>query len=69
MGRVAVTLNGQRTQVGDGEPLLELLTRLGVEPKRVVVEVNRVVLRGADLEGAVLAEGDEVEVVHFVGGG
>jgi thiamine biosynthesis protein ThiS len=69
MTTVAITLNGDRAEVEEGISLAHLLESLNVERQRVVVEHNSTVLRGPDLEQARLRAGDEVEVVHFVGGG
>lgn len=67
--RVAITVNGDPAEVEEGTPLADLLARLRVDAARVVVEHNRRVLRRTELDGVVLGAGDEVEVVHFVGGG
>jgi thiamine biosynthesis protein ThiS len=49
--------------------LLQLLRLLDLDPRVVVVEHNRAIVRRPDLERARLASGDAVELVHFVGGG
>jgi thiamine biosynthesis protein ThiS len=46
-----------------------LLHHLSLDPRTVVVELNRNIVRRAQLEDTSLAEGDAVELVHFVGGG
>jgi sulfur carrier protein len=66
---VPITLNGDPAEVEPGSTLAELLGRLGIEPRRVVVEHNRRVLRAGEYESALLDAGDEVEIVHLVGGG
>jgi sulfur carrier protein len=66
---VPITLNGDPAEVERGSTLAALLERLGVEPRRVVVEHNRRVLRAGDYENALLDAGDEVEIVQLVGGG
>jgi sulfur carrier protein len=66
---VPITLNGDPAEVDQGITLAALLDRLGIEPRRVVVEHNRRILRAGDYDGAVIAEGDEVEIVQLVGGG
>jgi len=46
------------------------LTSLGIEPRMVVVEVNRTILRDREAYASLpLHDGDIVEIVHFVGGG
>jgi sulfur carrier protein len=69
MTLVTITLNGDLAEVEEGTSLAALLAELRVTPERVVVEHNTRVLRAPDLDSAVLRAGDEVEVVHFVGGG
>jgi thiamine biosynthesis protein ThiS len=49
--------------------LLDLLDHLGLDPRTVVVELNREIVRRPRLGETALAEGDSVELVHFVGGG
>lgn len=66
---VPITLNGDPAEVELGSTLADLLARLGIEPRRVVVEHNRRVLRAGEYEGARLGAGDEVEIVQLVGGG
>ena len=53
----------------EGATALDLLKQLGTEPERVVVEVNLTILKRAQLPDTLLQEGDQVEIVHFVGGG
>ena len=46
-----------------------LLARLDIDPRRVAVEHNLVVVRRATYQSTVVRGGDEVEIVNFVGGG
>lgn len=66
---IAVTINGANRQVPGGGSLLALLTHLELDPRAVVVEHNRAIVRRAALGDARVAEGDQIEIVHFVGGG
>lgn len=66
---MAVVLNGERRELPAGMTLRRLLGELGLDPRTVVVELNRQVIRPPALEETVLSEGDRVELVHFVGGG
>jgi thiazole synthase len=69
MSDVTVTLNGKPRVVPEGLNLLELLERLEVKPSRVVVEHNREIRRKEDFKTARVRDGDELELVYFVGGG
>lgn len=64
-----VVINGERKQITQGVTLLELLEELELDPRAVVVEHNRRIVRRAGLGDVTVAEGDAVELVHFVGGG
>jgi thiamine biosynthesis protein ThiS len=66
---VKIVLNGEEREVSAGATLHDLIAGLAVAPERVAVELNREVVRRARWRETVLAEGDRVEVVHFVGGG
>ena len=67
---IAVTVNGDRRELPMGTTVLALLSRHDLDPRLVVVEHNRVILRDRDSFGAfALADGDVLELVHFVGGG
>ena len=69
--RVTLTLsvNGEPRETPAGTTLAGLLAQLGLDPRAVVVEHNRRIVRREGLSEAGLAEGDAVEIVHFVGGG
>ncbi|MBK5188557.1 MAG: sulfur carrier protein ThiS [Gemmatimonadaceae bacterium] len=63
-------VNGEEHTVAAGSTLGDLLRELHVSADAVVVEHNREIVRDrARLDGMVLATGDSVEIVHFVGGG
>lgn len=67
---LALTVNGEPRSALPGATLSTLLDSLALDPRMVVVEHNRVILRDRDAYGAlVLADGDVLEIVHFVGGG
>ena len=69
MSDVTVTVNGKPRQVPEGVSLFELLQRLDVQPNRVVVEHNREIRRSEDFKATRVHDGDELELVYFVGGG
>lgn len=65
---IEVVVNGERRAVHAGT-LLDLLTQLEIDPRMVVVEHNRRVVRRPVLREVTVAPGDAIELVHFVGGG
>ncbi len=66
---IEVVVNGERRTVALDATLLDLLGTLQLDPRVVVVEHNRHIVRRTELEQARLAPGDAIELVHFVGGG
>lgn len=64
-----LVINGDRRTVEQSTTVEELLAELGLDARAVVVEHNRVIIRRPALASTPLAEGDVVEIVHFVGGG
>jgi sulfur carrier protein len=69
MSRLEIMVNGEPRDIPAPATLLELLAHLGLDPRMVVVELNREIVRRARLGETALADGDVVELVHFVGGG
>lgn len=66
---IDILVNGEHRSVAAGATLLELLSALGLDPRAVVVEHNRSIVRHPRLGLVTLSPGDAVELVHFVGGG
>jgi thiamine biosynthesis protein ThiS len=67
--RVRVRVNGAERSLGAGTSIAGLLDALGVSTPRVAVERNRAIVPKATYDSTLLEEGDELEVVEFVGGG
>ncbi len=67
--RIDVVINGEPRTVSPGATLLELLAELELDPRAVVVEHNRKIVRRPALGDVRVAAGDAIELVHFVGGG
>jgi len=64
-----ITVNGEPREISAGLTVTGLLEQLGVRGERVAVEVNLDVVRREARAERQLAEGDQVEIVSFVGGG
>ena len=62
-------LNGDPFEVAGPLTVNELLGRLEIDPRRVAVEHNLVVLKRAAFNATIVCDGDQVEIVNFVGGG
>ncbi len=66
---MTITLNGDPFEVPGPLTVAELLTRLDIDPRRVAVEHNLVVLKRTAFSDTSVREGDQIEIVNFVGGG
>ncbi len=64
-----LTVNGAPREVPDGLTIRALLDHLGLTQGPVAVEINRDIVPRAEHAARSVADGDVVEVVHFVGGG
>jgi thiamine biosynthesis protein ThiS len=69
MSEIRLIVNGESRSVPGPATLSSLLAALELDPRMVVVELNREVVRRPRLAEVALADGDQVELVHFVGGG
>lgn len=66
---IAITVNGETRRVPENTSIAHLARMLELDPAKVAVECNRHVIPRTTLETVTLHEGDELEIVHFVGGG
>jgi sulfur carrier protein len=68
-GQMEILVNGEARHIPSPATLLDLLEQLTLDPRTVVVELNREIVRRPKLGETPLSPGDRVELVHFVGGG
>ncbi len=68
-GTVTITVNGEHKRVAAGLSLADLASQLGLVPEKVAVERNLEVVPRSTLRQVQVEDGDEIEIVHFVGGG
>lgn len=66
---ISVSVNGDRRPTAAGQTVLGLLAELALDPQRVAVELNRVIIRRPAWAERRLEDGDSLEIVEFVGGG
>jgi thiamine biosynthesis protein ThiS len=67
---VVPIVNGEERALAAGSTLGDLLRSLELDPRMVVIEYNRTILRDrAAFDALALSTGDAIEIVHFVGGG
>jgi len=68
-GTISITVNGEHRRVRAGLSIAALANELGLVPEKVAVERNLEVVPRSTLAQVCLEDGDDLEIVHFVGGG
>lgn len=68
-GTVSITVNGEHKRVTAGLTIAQLAEELGLVPAKLAVERNLEVVPRSTLDSVIVEDGDELEIVHFVGGG
>ena len=66
---MTITLNGDPFELNAPMTVTQLLEHLSIDPRRVAVEHNLTVLKRAVFDSTMVREGDQIEIVNFVGGG
>lgn len=69
LSMIAITINGEPRRVAAGLSVAGLVAELGLNPKKVAVERNLEIVPRSTHVDVMLADGDQLEIVHFVGGG
>ena len=64
-----ILLNGDPFEVAGPRTISTLLSELEIDVRRVAVEHNLIVLKRVAFDTTEVQEGDQVEIVNFVGGG
>jgi thiazole synthase len=66
---ISIHLNGEPRQVAPGITIAQLVAEIGLDPAKVAVERNLEIVPRSTLADIAIADGDALEIVHFVGGG
>lgn len=66
---ISVRINGEHRRIAAGLSIAELANELGLVPEKVAVERNLEIVPKSTYDDVMVAEGDRLEVVHFIGGG
>ena len=64
-----IKLNGDPLEIAGPVTVSALLTQLDIDARRVAIEHNLTVLKRASFDSTHIREGDQIEIVNFVGGG
>ncbi|MGI8543077.1 MAG: sulfur carrier protein ThiS [Aridibacter sp.] len=64
-----IVVNGEKKELSGELNLQELLKKLDLPTERVAIEVNKMVIRKKDWTTINIKDSDQIEIIHFVGGG
>ncbi len=64
-----ITVNGQLRDIVGSPTVADYLEQLGLDPERMAIERNRAIVPREAFAATRLAEGDQLEIIQFVGGG
>jgi thiamine biosynthesis protein ThiS len=68
-GSLSIRINGEHRRLPEGTSVEEMVNLLGLDPLRVAVERNLEIVPRSRFGQICVEDGDDYEVVHFVGGG
>jgi thiazole synthase len=66
---LGIRVNGEHKRVAGGISIVEMLNEIGIDPAKVAVERNLEIVPRSTLGDVCVEDGDDYEIVHFVGGG
>jgi thiazole synthase len=66
---INVTINGDRHTFDHSTGLIDLLAKIDIEHDKVAVERNREIVPKSTFHMVKVDDGDQLEIVHFIGGG
>lgn len=67
--RLKLTVNGEGRDLPGGSSVADLLAEIGLAARKVAVERNLEIVPRSQYATTLLADGDAIEIVHFIGGG
>jgi thiazole synthase len=68
-GSLSIRVNGEHRRVHQGLSVAQMVSEMGIDPARVAVERNLEIVPRSQLGEVRVEDGDDYEIVHFVGGG
>ena len=68
-GSLGIRVNGEHRRVPGGISIAQMLNELGLDAQRVAVERNLEIVPRSTIGELAVEDGDDYEIVHFVGGG
>ena len=67
--KIKIKINGKISTIDDNLTMSVYLKKLKIPLKKVAIELNREIIDKNKLKKIILKKNDQIEVVHFIGGG
>ena len=67
--KIKITVNGKQMQVISKFSLKSLITKLKMPLNKIAIELNKKIIDKKRISKIFLQNGDQIEIVHFIGGG
>ena len=67
--KTLIILNGEERFVANNVTIAALIEELGLDIKKIAIEKNYEIILPDNFSQNILADGDKIEIVHFIGGG
>ncbi len=69
MTKIKINLNGKVTEINDQSSIEGLIAYLGFDVKKIAIEKNLEIIFPEIYKNEIIKNGDEIEIIHFIGGG
>ena len=69
MTKIKINLNGKITGIAEKSSISDLIDNLGFDIKKIAVEKNLEIIFPDQYQNEIINAGDEIEMIHFIGGG
>lgn len=66
---ITITINGEKHTLDAPQTATTLLQQLSLDPDKVAIEQNRTIISKSQYNNTNISEGDNLEIIHFIGGG
>jgi sulfur carrier protein len=69
MAKIKINLNGKITEIMENSSIFDLIDNLGYDIKKIAIEKNMDIIFPHQYQSEIINEGDQIEMIHFIGGG
>jgi thiamine biosynthesis protein ThiS len=69
MTKIKINLNGKLTEITENSSILDLINNFGFDIKKIAIEKNLEIIFPNQYSSEIIKTGDEIEMIHFIGGG